>query len=100
VREPSMSPRRPNRPSPNAGGQYHADSPGTRAPGSNRIAQHTAAAFVNAIAHSSPARRGGSSTALGIVLVVIGLFALLIVLSGVDLTEAAGRSSSSSRASP
>src|SRR5712691_846125 len=43
--------------------------------------------FVNAIAHPAPARRGGSSTALGIVLVVIGLFALLIVLSGVDLTE-------------
>ncbi|HEV2477977.1 MAG TPA: hypothetical protein VGX22_15680 [Candidatus Dormibacteraeota bacterium] len=36
-----------------------------------------------------PARRpGGSSTAaLGIVLVVVGLFALLIVLSGVDLTQ-------------
>jgi len=43
--------------------------------------------FVNAVAHPTPARRGGSSTALGIVLVVIGLFALLIVLSGVDLTE-------------
>jgi len=43
--------------------------------------------FVNAVAHPAPARRGGSSTALGIVLVVIGLFALLIVLSGVDLTE-------------
>src|SRR3989442_12584825 len=43
--------------------------------------------FVNASAHPAPARRGGSSTALGIVLVVIGLFALLIVLSGVDLTE-------------
>src|SRR5437870_7717974 len=43
--------------------------------------------FVNATAHPAPARRGGSSTALGIVLVVIGLFALLIVLSGVDLTE-------------
>src|SRR5207302_968389 len=43
--------------------------------------------FVNAVAHPAPARRGGSSTALGIVLVVLGLFALLIVLSGVDLTE-------------
>ena len=43
--------------------------------------------FVNASAHPAPARRGGSSTALGIVLVVLGLFALLIVLSGVDLTE-------------
>lgn len=43
--------------------------------------------FVNATAYPVPARRGGSSTALGIVLVVIGLFALLVVLSGVDLTE-------------
>src|SRR2546428_1191967 len=44
--------------------------------------------FVTATAYPAPARRGGgSSTALGIVLVVIGLFALLIVLSGVDLTE-------------
>src|SRR5438132_9889894 len=43
--------------------------------------------FVNATAYPTPARRGGSSTALGIVLVVLGLFALLIVLSGVDLTE-------------
>ena len=32
-------------------------------------------------------RRGASSTAIGIVLVVIGVFALVIVLSGVDLTE-------------
>jgi hypothetical protein len=31
--------------------------------------------------------RGGSSTALGIVLVVVGVFALLVVLSGVDLTQ-------------
>jgi len=44
--------------------------------------------FVNATPYpAAPAHRGGSSTALGIVLVVIGLFALLIVLSGVDLTE-------------
>jgi hypothetical protein len=42
---------------------------------------------VDATAYPTPARRGGSSTALGIVLVVIGLFALLIVMSGVDLTE-------------
>jgi hypothetical protein len=30
---------------------------------------------------------GGSSAALGIVLVVVGIFALLVVLSGVDLTQ-------------
>jgi hypothetical protein len=36
-----------------------------------------------------PATRpgGGSTAALGIVLVVVGLFALLVVLSGVDLTQ-------------
>lgn len=43
--------------------------------------------FVNATAYPAQPRRGGSSTALGIVLVVIGLFALLVVLAGVDLTE-------------
>ena len=32
-------------------------------------------------------RRGASSTAIGIVLVVIGIFALLVVMSGVDLSE-------------
>lgn len=31
--------------------------------------------------------RGGSSTALGIVLVVVGIFALVVVLTGVDLTQ-------------
>lgn len=31
--------------------------------------------------------RGGSSTALGLVLVVVGIFALLVVLTGVDLTQ-------------
>ena len=43
--------------------------------------------YVQAAAY--PARRpgGGSTAALGIVLVVVGLFALLIVLSGVDLTQ-------------
>ena len=43
--------------------------------------------FVEAVPY--PARRtgGGSTAALGIVLVVVGLFALLIVLSGVDLTQ-------------
>ena len=32
-------------------------------------------------------RRGGSSTAIGIVLVVIGIFALVVVMTGVDLSE-------------
>jgi len=43
--------------------------------------------FVSATPYPAQSRRGGSSTALGIVLVVIGLFALLVVLAGVDLTE-------------
>jgi hypothetical protein len=43
--------------------------------------------YVNAVPYPTPQRRGGSSAALGIVLVVVGLFALLVVLSGVDLTE-------------
>ncbi len=43
--------------------------------------------YVNAVPYPARPRRGGSSAALGIVLVVVGLFALLVVLSGVDLTE-------------
>jgi len=43
--------------------------------------------YVSAVAYPPRPHRGGSSTALGIVLVVIGLFALVVVLSGVDLTE-------------
>jgi hypothetical protein len=35
----------------------------------------------------APRRRGGSSTALGIVLVVVGLFALGVVVFGIDLTS-------------
>jgi len=46
------------------------------------------APFVNAVPQEYPRqRRGASSTAIGVVLVVIGVFALIIVLSGVDLTE-------------
>ncbi len=46
------------------------------------------APFVNALPQEYPRqRRGASSTAIGIVLVVIGIFALGVVLSGVDLTE-------------
>ncbi len=46
------------------------------------------APFVSAVPQDYPRqRRGASSTAIGIVLVVIGIFALGVVLSGVDLTE-------------
>jgi hypothetical protein len=47
----------------------------------------TPPAFVNAAPMEAQPRRGGSSTAIGIVLVVIGIFALLVVMSGVDLSE-------------
>ncbi len=43
--------------------------------------------YVNAVPYAAKPRRGGSSAALGIVLVVVGLFALVVVMSGVDLTE-------------
>ncbi|HKB19336.1 MAG TPA: hypothetical protein VKF28_09875, partial [Candidatus Dormibacteraeota bacterium] len=43
--------------------------------------------YVTAVPYPAKPRRGGSSAALGIVLVVVGLFALVVVMSGVDLTE-------------
>jgi hypothetical protein len=43
--------------------------------------------YANAVPYPARPRSAGSSAAIGIVLVVVGLFALLIVLSGVDLTE-------------
>jgi hypothetical protein len=43
--------------------------------------------YVVAAPHPAGRPGGGSTAALGIVLVVVGLFALLIVLSGVDLTQ-------------
>jgi len=43
--------------------------------------------YVDAVPYPPRPQRSGSSAALGIVLVVVGLFALLVVLSGVDLTE-------------
>jgi hypothetical protein len=43
--------------------------------------------YVHAVPHPPSRRGGGSTAALGIVLVVVGIFALLVVLSGVDLTQ-------------
>ncbi|HET9781406.1 MAG TPA: hypothetical protein VFR33_06470 [Candidatus Dormibacteraeota bacterium] len=43
--------------------------------------------YVEAVPYTAEHQGGGSTAALGIVLVVVGLFALLIVLSGADLTE-------------
>jgi len=45
------------------------------------------APYVDTVPYQSQPRPGGSSSALGIVLVVIGLFALVIVLTGTDLTQ-------------
>jgi len=58
------------------------------APAAEEPAPPPPAPFVKATPQEYPRqRRGASSTAIGIVLVVIGIFALVIVLSGVDLTE-------------
>jgi uncharacterized membrane protein HdeD (DUF308 family) len=43
--------------------------------------------FVEATAYPPARPRAGGSSALGIVLVVIGLFALVVVLTGTDLTQ-------------
>jgi hypothetical protein len=43
--------------------------------------------YVDAVPFAARRPSGGSTAALGIVLVVVGLFALLIVLSGIDLTQ-------------
>ena len=43
--------------------------------------------FVNAVPYAARPRPSGSGAALGIVLVVVGIFALLVVMSGVDLTQ-------------
>jgi hypothetical protein len=47
----------------------------------------TPPAYFGAAPAQAQPRRGGSSTAIGIVLIVIGIFALLVVMSGVDLSE-------------
>jgi hypothetical protein len=43
--------------------------------------------FITAEPYPAKPRRGGSGAALGIVLVVVGIFALLVAMSGVDLTQ-------------
>ncbi len=47
----------------------------------------TPAPFVEAVPYPARPRRGGSSAALGVVLVVVGLFALLVSVLGWDLTQ-------------
>ena len=76
--EPEASPVEPTEASttltPSKGGEQPPHSPATARPVS---------------APSAPARRrrAGSSMAIGIVLVVIGIFALLVALTGVDLRD-------------
>jgi hypothetical protein len=43
--------------------------------------------YIDAVPYPTPQRRGGSSLALGIVLVVVGIFAFVVVMAGVDLTQ-------------
>ena len=43
--------------------------------------------YVGAVPYPARLRRAGSSAALGVVLVVLGLFALLVALTGYDLTQ-------------
>lgn len=43
--------------------------------------------FVNAIPYPARLRRIGASAALGAVLIVLGIFALVVVVAGVDLTQ-------------
>lgn len=43
--------------------------------------------FAHMDPHPAPPRRGRSTAALGVVLIVLGIFALVIVLSGVDLSQ-------------
>ena len=45
------------------------------------------APFVNAFPYQSRLRRMGPSAALGAVLIVLGIFALVVVVAGVDLTQ-------------
>jgi uncharacterized membrane protein HdeD (DUF308 family) len=47
----------------------------------------TPPSYAGTAVHQEHSRRAGSSTAIGIVLVVIGIFALIVVMSGVDLSE-------------
>jgi hypothetical protein len=72
--EPSPEPSPAASPEPTASPQTPAVTPPPPPP------------YVEAVPYRAKPRGGGSTAALGIVLVVVGLFALLIVLSGVDLT--------------
>lgn len=74
-------------PEPVAAEPRAAEPPAAEPPAGEPPAAPPPAPYVEAVPYA-PKKAGGNSTAaLGIVLVVVGLFALLIVLSGVDLTQ-------------
>ena len=56
-------------------------------PSSPAIAMATPPPYVTSSPHPVRPRGGGSSAALGVVLVVVGIFALGVVVLGVDLTQ-------------
>ncbi|HET6310157.1 MAG TPA: hypothetical protein VFH00_04030 [Candidatus Nitrosotalea sp.] len=56
-------------------------------PSSPAIAMATPPLYVTSSPHPVRPRGGGSSAALGVVLVVVGIFALGVVVLGVDLTQ-------------
>jgi len=56
-------------------------------PASPAIAMATPPPYVTSSPHPVRPRGGGSSAALGVVLVVVGIFALGVVVLGVDLTQ-------------
>lgn len=69
------------------GPEVKPEPPAEPAPVAPSIAPPPPPPFVEAVPYSGKRTGGGSTAALGIVLVVVGLFALLIVLTGVDLTQ-------------
>jgi hypothetical protein len=64
-----------------------ASAPLTPEPASEPPAAPAPPPYVEAAPYPARQPGGGSTAALGIVLVVVGLFALAVVLSGVDLTQ-------------
>jgi hypothetical protein len=70
-----------------AGAEPASIEPALAPPTSQQNEAPAPAPYVSATPYPPRAPRGGSSAALGIVLVVVGLFALGVVLFGVDLTQ-------------
>lgn len=67
-----------------------AEPPAAEPPAAEPVAVEPAAPtppYVNAVPYPSRGRRFGSSAALGMVLIVVGIFALVVVLAGIDLTQ-------------